>query len=94
MIQSNRRAFLSGFAAIIAAPAIVRASSLMPIKPLEARFINVQVGLGYAFTRKAISQQHMRDLLMPGLNNLMLKSYDTIPSQWHMVFEERHAHSI
>ena len=34
MIQQDRRLFLSGMVAIIAAPAIVRASSLMPIKAM------------------------------------------------------------
>ena len=32
----NRRIFISGVAAFLAAPAIVRASSLMAIKPAEA----------------------------------------------------------
>lgn len=35
MIQQSRRSFISGIGAIIAAPAIVRASSLMPIKALD-----------------------------------------------------------
>ena len=32
MIQSSRRSFLTGLASIIAVPAIVRVSSLMPIR--------------------------------------------------------------
>lgn len=35
----TRRAFVGGLVALIAAPAIVRASSLMPIKTLEPDFI-------------------------------------------------------
>jgi len=34
----QRRAFLTGLIGIIAAPAIVRASSLMPVKALPAEF--------------------------------------------------------
>lgn len=34
LIQHSRRGFLAGFGTILAAPAIVRASSLMALKPL------------------------------------------------------------
>lgn len=35
----NRRSLITGFASLIAAPAIVRASSLMPVVPLRPRVL-------------------------------------------------------
>src|SRR5688500_2455781 len=35
MIQQSRRGFIGGFIGIIAAPAIVKAASLMPVKLME-----------------------------------------------------------
>ena len=63
-ILSSRRLFIKGLISLVAAPAIVRAESLMPVKaipmllPGEVNFENYcvhqQIGLGYAITRKAI----------------------------------------
>lgn len=35
MIETSRRGLLTGLSALVAAPAIVRASSLMPVKALQ-----------------------------------------------------------
>jgi hypothetical protein len=39
VIQSSRRGFLLGLGVAVAAPAIVRATSLMPVRALEREFI-------------------------------------------------------
>lgn len=44
MIEPSRRGLLLGLGAIIAAPAIVRASSLMPIKALRSPVLVCEVG--------------------------------------------------
>lgn len=38
MIEMKRRAFIGGLIALVAAPAIVRAGSLMPVKTVVERF--------------------------------------------------------
>lgn len=46
MIESSRRGFLTGLGAVlVAAPAIVRAGSLMPVKVMVQRFDAVQAAL-------------------------------------------------
>lgn len=37
LIQPSRRGFLTGLAGLVAAPALVKATSLMPIKPWDDR---------------------------------------------------------
>lgn len=62
MTDLSRRRFLSFAPLIVAAPAIVRASSLMPIKAIRDsgwafdpyRAMYVQLSLGYAITREAL----------------------------------------
>jgi hypothetical protein len=41
LAQPTRRGLLRGFAALLAAPAIVRVSSLMPISPQDEIFIDL-----------------------------------------------------
>ena len=43
----RRRSFLSGMAALIAAPAVIRVSNLMPIKPVITRPYAVITGVGW-----------------------------------------------
>lgn len=62
-----RRSFLTGLSAIIAAPAIVRASSLMPVKALKSgwdyeRYVWTDTSLGYAITREAIEDNLYRNV--------------------------------
>jgi len=54
----NRRGFLTGLVSLIAAPAIVRATSLMPIKVLEAEY-----GLGPMLTAIEV-QRRINDLTL------------------------------
>ena len=60
-LSASRRSFITGLGAIFAVPAIVRVSSLMPVKallqPTPEEVYNIlhqQIGLGYAITRQAI----------------------------------------
>ncbi len=57
-MTNSRRQILRGMLGLVCAPAIVRASSLMPIKVMrdEYRFAHVSIALGYAITREAIEQ--------------------------------------
>jgi len=71
VIQSRRNFLIGAVASLIAAPAIVRAGSLMPVKVMpelpsvfEAFTYNAEwteIRLGYAITREAIN----RNLYVP-----------------------------
>ena len=54
----NRRGILLGLASALAAPAIVHAGNLMPVKALPVEFTYdaqwIEVSLGYAITRQAL----------------------------------------
>lgn len=58
----NRRGLLLGFASLLAAPAIVRASSLMPVKALPTRFVPTDWALEYRQEFIAVYEQNMRHL--------------------------------
>lgn len=73
--MTDRRSFLSGLTGFIAcSPAIVRASSLMPVKTLVTDadwlrgYLNTQISLGYAITRESLEDnlynQGMGDFLL------------------------------
>lgn len=67
--MSNRRSFLLGFGAILAAPAVVRAESLMRVAALRSSVLPppplVRGG--------CIQLNEVVHLLMPGLQNLFEK---------------------
>lgn len=58
----NRRKFLIGLSAIVAAPAIVRASSLMPVRSIEP--------FSGSHLIQLIDFDHLNTLLMEALNSL------------------------
>src|SRR5215472_6535189 len=49
----NRRGFLSGLVGVLAAPAIVRVASIMPVKALPPELVDFDYGGLVAITRKA-----------------------------------------
>lgn len=58
LILPNRRAFIGGALALFAAPAIVRAQSLMPVKPTfyERAICNYSIGTDQLFIRLDVQQ--------------------------------------
>jgi hypothetical protein len=85
---STRRAFLTGMVSLVASPAIVRASSLMPVKIIEPEIIQISYGIvpvNVARTGGGVCLSTMRDLLLPGLRNIVLKE-DKYANQWDEVF--------
>ena len=67
----SRRSLITGLVSLVAAPAIVRVSSIMPVKSekpeliVQFRTIN-NPGAGYT-SAPTISMRTMRDMFMPGL---------------------------
>lgn len=71
----TRRGLVGGFVSLVAAPAIVRASSIMPIYVPKLEVASQPIGLA-----------QIRDILMPGLRE-MCKEYETPPG-WGWVYSE------
>ena len=70
-----RRKFLTGLFGLVAAPAIVKASNLMPIKVLEyGQWQYTEVGLGFSITREEIGDG-LWDSQMDRMNRALLKSF-------------------
>ena len=70
----NRRRFLGTMLGALAAPAIVRASSLMPVRPLAAPTIGVDLaGLGGDYTAYAIN---VRAEALRGLGEWLARTAD------------------
>ena len=82
--MSDRRAFLGGLLGIIASPAIVRASSLMAIKPIESDLI-----VGY-YKYAGESALHRTPYTVPLLLMEAMRSwqadYGEIPNAWDNMF--------
>lgn len=85
-----RRKFLTGLMGIIAAPAVVKAANLMPVKL-------VQFDNGVALTSMAhpvrkgsgICLVELREMLRPSLEKMFDDMYSEHPGRWKSVFLEK-----
>ena len=73
----GRRGFITGLATLFAAPVIVRASSLMVVKPLPLVMMRPPMA--------GMDLRLIKDLLLPGLREINGK-YAEIPSHWDRLF--------
>jgi hypothetical protein len=76
----NRRGFLTGLIATLAAPAIVRSGLIMPIKP--SLIVPETIG-----PINQITIGMIRDHLLPGLFDVS-GSYEMLPRQWARLFAQ------
>jgi hypothetical protein len=62
---TSRRSFITGLAALVAAPAIVRAASLMPVKamPTAEELYRLRMDEAYRITRENLSRSLYGDLV-------------------------------
>jgi len=81
-----RRKFLTGLMGLVAAPAVVKVSSLMPVKS----FVEPQL---YTFPNRVwmapssgVNLAQIRELLMPGLRKMVDDMYAEHPGQWKSIF--------
>lgn len=75
-----------GFFGFLAAPAIVRAASLMPIRALSSVIIvDDPLWNGVGYDEPILSGEAIRDLLFPGLQ-LITGKYCDLPKQWPAAF--------
>lgn len=70
-----RRKFLTGLFSLVAAPAVVKAANLMPIKILEyGEWQYSEIAIGYSITRKEIGDS-LYASQMAGMNRALLESF-------------------
>jgi hypothetical protein len=86
-----RRKFLTGLFGLVAAPAVVKAANIMPVKVITPQwFANDGIGLVSMAhpVRKGggICLSELRDLLMPGLQKMVDDMYTEHPGQWKSIF--------
>jgi hypothetical protein len=82
-----RRKFLTGLLGLVAAPAVVKATSLMPVKLVD-------FGDGVALKSMAhpvrtgggIRLSELREILMPGLQKMVDDMYEDRSEQWANIF--------
>ena len=89
IIAPSRRGFLAGMLAFAAAPAIVRASSLMPVRSEISPGAVTQEALLYKPPTVIYVPpgqfERIRALLMPGLQEIFCM-YDDLPAAWESAF--------
>ena len=89
-----RRKFLTGLFGLIAAPAIVKAANIMPVKVIEPKwFLNDGLPLQSMAhpVRKGsgICLVELREMLRPGLEKMFDNMYEDRSAQWENVFASR-----
>jgi hypothetical protein len=89
-----RRKFLTGLFGLVAAPAIVKAANIMPVKviqpkwyladglPLQSMAHPVRKGSGICLVE-------LREILRPGIQEMFDRMYEENPGQWKSIFESR-----
>ena len=93
-LMMPRRKFLTGLFGLVAAPAIVKAANIMPVKVIEPKwFANDGTGLVSMAhpVRKGsgINLSELREFLRPGIEQMIDDMYKSNPGQWENVFESR-----
>jgi len=89
-----RRKFLTGLFGLVAAPAIVKAANIMPVKVIETKwFLNdglpLQTMIHPVQRRGPVGLSELRELLRPGIQEMFDKMYEENSAQWENVFESR-----
>jgi hypothetical protein len=86
-----RRKFLTGLFGLVAAPAIVKAANIMPVRVIEPKWL-LSDGLPLQSmahpVRKGsgIRLSEMREFLRPGIEQMIDDMYKSNPGQWKSIF--------
>ena len=86
-----RRKFLTGLFGLVAAPAIVKAANIMPVKVIEPKwFLNdglpLQTMIHPVQRRGPVGLSELRELLRPGIQEMFDEMYEANPGQWKSIF--------
>ena len=89
-----RRRFLTGLFGLIAAPAIVKAANIMPVKVIEPKwFLNdglpLQSMAHPVRTGGGIRLSELREIIRPGAQKMFDDLYEERSAQWENVFASR-----
>jgi len=81
-----RRKFLTGLLGLVAAPAVVKASSLMPVKVVTTSELYTFPSRVWVPPSSGINLAQLRELLRPGLEKMIDEMYAEHPGQWKSIF--------
>ena len=89
-----RRKFFTGLFGLVAAPAIVKAANIMPVKVIEPKwFLNdglpLQTMIHPVQRRSPVGLSELREILRPGLEKMFDEMYEANSAQWENVFVSR-----
>lgn len=89
-----RRKFLTGLFGLVAAPAVVKASNLMPVKVIQPKWyladgLPLQSMAHPVRTGGGVCLSQIREMLMPGLQEMVDRMYEEKPDMWKSIFVSR-----
>jgi hypothetical protein len=81
-----RRKFLTGLFGLVAAPAVVKAANIMPVKVIQPEWKYQEIAYGFVMERREICRvgggirlSELRELLRPGLEKMIDEMYTEYP---------------
>ena len=86
-----RRKFLTGLFSLVAAPAVVKAANLMPVKVIKPKWylaegVSLQSMAHPVIKGSATNLSELRELLRPGLEKMLDEMYEENPGRWKSIF--------
>ena len=86
-----RRKFLTGLFSLVAAPAVVKATNIMPVKVIEPKWylsdgLHLQSMAHPVRKGSAISLSELRGILRPGIEKMFDEMYEENPGRWKSIF--------
>jgi hypothetical protein len=81
-----RRKVLTGLFGFVAAPAVVKASSLMPVKSFVEPELYTFPNRVWVPKSSAVTLSQLREILKPGLQKMFDDMYEDHSEQWDNVF--------
>ena len=84
-----RRKFLTGLFGLVAAPAVVKAANIMPVKVVTTSELYTFPNKVWVPHSSGINLAQLRELLRPGAQQMFDDLYDKRSDQWENVFASR-----
>ena len=81
-----RRKFLTGLFGLVAAPAVVKAANIMPVKVVTTSELYTLPSRVWVPPSSGINLAQLRELLRPGLEKMVDDMYAEHPGQWKSIF--------
>ena len=83
-----RRKFLTGLFGLIAAPAIVKAANIMPVKVVTTSELYTLPHRVWVAPSSGINLAELREILRPGAQKMFDEMYEANSAQWESVFNK------